>query len=170
MSPRSTAMAIYTAKYTEEGLTKRSILSMINVRLVMPMCRAKHGEAGSPLPTPYCMTVDSRVARSSGPDSQNLLADVARRPCDVVVVYKDRPGLTRSLSDFAKSWNVRKSEMRVCPTQAFNTPRRWDAALNVLRASPPSRARGSRSERIRDKIQRLCKTGIFMGGKSSAWL
>ena len=99
------------------------------------------------------------------PALQALLADVAARRLDIILVYKvDR--LTRSLADFAKLVELfDKHEVSfVSVTQSFNTTSSMGRlTLNVL-LSFAQFEREVTGERIRDKIAASKKKGIWMGG------
>ena len=99
------------------------------------------------------------------PALQILLADVAERRVDIIVVYKvDR--LTRSLADFAKLVELFDSNgvSFVSVTQSFNTTTSMGRlTLNVL-LSFAQFEREVTGERIRDKIAASKKKGIWMGG------
>src|SRR5204862_4933633 len=96
---------------------------------------------------------------------QRLLADIAAKRIDVVVVYKvDR--LTRSLADFDKIVEVFDASgvSFVSVTQAFNTTTSMGRlTLNVL-LSFAQFEREVTGERIRDKIAASKKKGLWMGG------
>ncbi len=102
------------------------------------------------------------------PALQRLLADVAARKIDAVVVYKvDR--LTRALSDFAKIVEIfdANAVSFVSVTQAFNTTTSIGRlTLNVL-LSFAQFEREVTGERIRDKIAASKKKGLWMGGLPS---
>ncbi len=99
------------------------------------------------------------------PALQRLLADVAQRRLDVVVVYKvDR--LTRALADFAKLVELFDAHgvSFVSVTQSFNTTTSMGhLTLNVL-LSFAQFEREVTGERIRDKIAASKKKGLWMGG------
>jgi len=99
------------------------------------------------------------------PGLRRLLADVAARRLDVVVVYKvDR--LTRSLRDFAKIIETFDAVgiSFVSVTQAFNTTTSMGRlTLNVL-LSFAQFEREVTCERIRDKIAASKAKGMWMGG------
>src|SRR5438270_347070 len=99
------------------------------------------------------------------PSLRRLLADIAAKRIDVVVVYKvDR--LTRSLADFAKIVEVFDASgvSFVSVTQAFNTTTSMGRlTLNVL-LSFAQFEREVTGERIRDKIAASKKKGLWMGG------
>src|SRR2546427_4361055 len=99
------------------------------------------------------------------PALQRLLADIAARLIDVVVVYKvDR--LTRSHADFAKlieSFEAHGVSF-VSVTQQFNTTTSMGRlTLNVL-LSFAQFEREVTSERIRDKIAASKRKGLWVGG------
>ena len=99
------------------------------------------------------------------PALQRLLALIAERRIDIVVVYKvDR--LTRSLADFAKLvelFDTQKVSF-VSVTQSFNTTTSMGRlTLNVL-LSFAQFEREVTGERIRDKISASKKKGLWMGG------
>jgi DNA invertase Pin-like site-specific DNA recombinase len=100
------------------------------------------------------------------PGLRRLLADVAARRLDVVVVYKvDR--LTRSLRDFAKIIETFDTAgvSFVSVTQAFNTTTSMGRlTLNVL-LSFAQFEREVTCERIRDKIAASKAKGMWMGGQ-----
>ena len=102
------------------------------------------------------------------PALKRLLADIAARRIDAVVVYKvDR--LTRSLSDFAKIVEAFDAQAVsfVSVTQAFNTTTSMGRlTFNVL-LSFAQFEREVTGERIRDKIAASKKKGIWMGGQPS---
>ena len=99
------------------------------------------------------------------PALARLLADVAARRIDVVVVYKvDR--LTRSLADFARIVAIFDAAgvSFVSVTQAFNTTTSMGRlTLNVL-LSFAQFEREVTAERIRDKIAASKRKGMWMGG------
>src|SRR5215203_3608802 len=99
------------------------------------------------------------------PALQRLLADVASRKVNVIVVYKvDR--LTRSLADFAKLVELFDAHgvSFVSVTQQFNTTTSMGRlTLNVL-LSFAQFEREVTSERIRDKIAASKRKGLWVGG------
>ncbi|MDB5715882.1 MAG: recombinase family protein, partial [Sphingomonadales bacterium] len=99
------------------------------------------------------------------PALNRLLADVAARHVDVILVYKvDR--LSRSLFDFAKLVEIfEKSDASfVSITQAFNTTSSMGRlTLNML-LSFAQFEREVTGERIRDKIAASKAKGMWMGG------
>ncbi len=99
------------------------------------------------------------------PALQRLLADVASRRVNVIVVYKvDR--LTRSLADFAKLVELFDAHgvSFVSVTQQFNTTTSMGRlTLNVL-LSFAQFEREVTSERIRDKVAASKRKGLWVGG------
>ena len=99
------------------------------------------------------------------PDLKRLMADVAARRLDVIVVYKvDR--LTRSLADFAKLVELFDAHgvSVVSVTQAFNTTTSMGRlTLNVL-LSFAQFEREVTAERIRDKVAASRRKGLRTGG------
>lgn len=99
------------------------------------------------------------------PALQRLLADVAARRIDIIVVYKvDR--LTRSLLDFARlveAFDTADTSF-VSITQSFNTTTSMGRlTLNML-LSFAQFEREVTAERIRDKIAASKAKGMWMGG------
>src|SRR2546430_10044051 len=96
---------------------------------------------------------------------RRLLADIAAKRIDIVVVYKvDR--LTRSLADFAKIVEVFDASgvSFVSVTQAFNTTSSMGRlTLNVL-LSFAQFERQVTGERIAAKIAASKRKGLWMGG------
>ena len=111
------------------------------------------------------MTGASPGGSMDRPGLQSLLADIAAKRIDIVVVYKvDR--LTRSLADFAKLVELFDAQdvSFVSVTQSFNTTSSMGRLnLNVL-LSFAQFEREVTGERIRDKIAASKKKGIWMGG------
>src|SRR5450631_4114792 len=99
------------------------------------------------------------------PALQKLLADVAAKRIDVIVVYKvDR--LTRSLAEFAKLVEMfdKHDVSFVSVTQSFDTTTSMGRlTLNVL-LSFAQFEREVTGERIRDKIAASKRKGMWMGG------
>src|SRR5262245_32654083 len=156
--------AIYTRKSSDEGLEQ----DFNSLDAQREACEAfivsqKH-EGWRAAPTRY-----DDGGYSGGtmerPALRRLLADIASRRIDVVVVYKvDR--LTRALSDFAKIVEVFDTN-GACfgsVTQQFNTTTSMGRlTLNVL-LSFAQFEREVTGERIRDKIAASKKKGMWMGG------
>jgi len=102
------------------------------------------------------------------PTLKRLLADIAARWIDAIVVYKvDR--LTRSLSDFAKIVEVFDAHgvSFVSITQAFNTTTSMGRLTRNVLLSFAQFEREVTGERIRDKIAASKKKGLWMGGLPS---
>jgi DNA invertase Pin-like site-specific DNA recombinase len=99
------------------------------------------------------------------PALQRLLADVASRRVNVIVVYKvDR--LTRSLADFAKLVELFDAHgvSFVSVTQQFNTTTSMGRlTLNVLLSFAQFEREGT-SKRIRDKVAASKRKGLWVGG------
>jgi DNA invertase Pin-like site-specific DNA recombinase len=156
--------AIYTRKSSEEGLEQgfNSLDAQREAGEAFVMSQV--GEGWRPLPTRY-----DDGGFSGGnidrPGLKALLADVAAKRIDVVVVYKvDR--LTRSLADFAKIVELFDAHgvAFVAVTQAFNTTTSMGRlTLNVL-LSFAQFEREVTGERIRDKIAASKAKGMWMGG------
>ncbi|MEX2374063.1 MAG: recombinase family protein [Dehalococcoidia bacterium] len=156
--------AIYTRKSSEEGLDQ----SFNSLDAQREACEAyimsQAGEGWTAIPTRYD---DGGYSGGSmeRPGLKRLLADIARRKVDVVVVYKvDR--LTRNLADFAKMVEIFDGHgvSFVSVTQAFNTTTSMGRlTLNVL-LSFAQFEREVTGERIRDKIAASKKKGMWMGG------
>jgi DNA invertase Pin-like site-specific DNA recombinase len=156
--------AIYTRKSSEEGLEQ----SFNSLDAQREACEAyvlsQTGEGWSTLASRYD---DGGYSGGSieRPGLKQLLADIALRKIDVVVVYKvDR--LTRSLADFGKIVEILDAHgvSFVSVTQAFNTTSSMGRlTLNVL-LSFAQFEREVTGERIRDKIAASKKKGMWMGG------
>ena len=156
--------AIYTRKSSEEGLEQ----SFNSLHAQREACEAyiasQRHEGWHSVATKY-----DDGAFSGGnmerPALQRLLADIAAKKLDTVVVYKvDR--LTRSLADFAKIVEAFDSQgiSFVSVTQQFNTTTSMGRlTLNVL-LSFAQFEREVTGERIRDKIAASKKKGMWMGG------
>jgi DNA invertase Pin-like site-specific DNA recombinase len=156
--------AIYTRKSSEEGLDQ----AFNSLHAQREACEAyilsQAGEGWTLVKTAY-----DDGGFSGGnidrPALKRLLADIANRAVDVVVVYKvDR--LTRSLADFAKIVEIfdASDASFVSITQAFNTTTSMGRlTLNVL-LSFAQFEREVTGERIRDKIAASKAKGIWMGG------
>ena len=156
--------AIYTRKSSEEGLEQ----AFNSLDAQREACEAyvlsqKH-EGWAALPQMYD---DGGVSGGTmeRPALKRLLADIAARKVDTVVVYKvDR--LTRSLSDFARIVDVFETHgvSFVSVTQAFNTTSSMGRlTLNML-LSFAQFEREVTGERIRDKIAASKQKGMWMGG------
>jgi site-specific DNA recombinase len=159
--------AIYTRKSSEEGLEQEFNSLDAQREACEAYVRSQKHEGWSVLPQLY-----DDPGYSGGtmerPALRRLLADIAARRIDTVVVYKvDR--LTRSLSDFAKIVEAFDAHAVsfVSITQAFNTTTSMGRlTLNVL-LSFAQFEREVTGERIRDKIAASKKKGLWMGGQPS---
>jgi site-specific DNA recombinase len=159
-----TRCAIYTRKSSEEGLDQ----SFNSLHAQREACEAyvlsqKH-EGWQVIATEYDDGGFSG-GNMERPGLKKLLADIAARKVDTVVVYKvDR--LTRSLADFAKIVESFDSQnvSFVSVTQQFNTTTSMGRlTLNVL-LSFAQFEREVTGERIRDKVAASKKKGMWMGG------
>ena len=156
--------AIYTRVSTEHGL-EQEFNSLDNQREASEAyVKSQAHEGWRCLPGRYD---DGGFSGGSldRPALQRLLAEIAARRVDVVVVYKvDR--LTRSLADFAKLVELfdQHGVSFVSVTQSFNTTSSMGRlTLNVL-LSFAQFEREVTGERIRDKIAASKQKGIWMGG------
>jgi site-specific DNA recombinase len=156
--------AIYTRKSSEEGLEQ----SFNSLHAQREACEAyvlsqKH-EGWQVIATEYDDGGFSG-GNMERPGLKKLLADIAAKKVDTVVVYKvDR--LTRSLTDFAKIVESFDSQnvSFVSVTQQFNTTTSMGRlTLNVL-LSFAQFEREVTGERIRDKVAASKKKGMWMGG------
>ena len=159
--------AIYTRKSSEEGLEQEFNSLDAQREACEAYVRSQKHEGWQALSQLYDDPGFSGV-NMERPALKRLLADIAARKVDVVVVYKvDR--LTRSLADFAKIVDVfdASSVSFVSVTQAFNTTTSMGRlTLNVL-LSFAQFEREVTGERIRDKIAASKKKGLWMGGQPS---
>jgi site-specific DNA recombinase len=156
--------AIYTRKSSEEGLEQ----SFNSLDAQREACEAyilsQRHEGWNALPTKY-----DDGGFSGGnierPGLKRLLADVAAKKVDTVVVYKvDR--LTRSLADFAKIVEQFDGQgvSFVSVTQQFNTTTSMGRLTLNLLLSFAQFEREVTGERIRDKIAASKRKGMWMGG------
>jgi len=163
-TPSEVRCAIYTRKSSEEGLEQ----SFNSLHAQREACEAyiksQAHEGWSCSPTLYDDGGFSGGTMER-PALKRLLADIAARQVDVVVVYKvDR--LTRSLADFAKIVDTfdAAGASFVSITQSFNTTTSMGRlTLNVL-LSFAQFEREVTGERTRDKIAASKKKGMWMGG------
>jgi DNA invertase Pin-like site-specific DNA recombinase len=165
--PRSARVrcAIYTRKSSEEGLEQEFNSLDAQREACQAYVRSQKHEGWQALPALY-----DDPGYSGGnmerPALKRLLADIAAKKVDVVIVYKvDR--LTRSLADFAKIVEVfdASAVSFVSITQAFNTTTSMGRlTLNIL-LSFAQFEREVTGERIRDKIAASKKKGLWMGGQ-----
>ena len=157
--------AVYTRKSSEEGL-EQEFNSLHAQRDACAAFVASQAGLGWRLVPDMYDDGGLSGGTMERPGLQRLLADIAARKVDVVVVYKiDR--LTRSLMDFARIVEVfdRHSVSFVSVTQAFNTTTSMGRlTLNVL-LSFAQFEREVTAERIRDKIAASKKKGMWMGGR-----
>ena len=157
--------AIYTRKSSEEGLEQEFNSLDAQREACESYARSQKHEGWQALPQLYDDPGFSG-GNMERPALKRLLADIAARKIDVVVVYKvDR--LTRSLADFAKIVEVfdASAVSFVSITQAFNTTTSMGRlTLNVL-LSFAQFEREVTGERIRDKIAASKKKGLWMGGQ-----
>ncbi|WGM48089.1 hypothetical protein KOAAANKH_02978 [Brevundimonas sp. NIBR10] len=157
--------AIYTRKSSEEGLEQEYNSLHAQRDACEAYIRSQVGEGWTCLKTAYD---DGGISGGTmdRPGLKQLLADIAARRIDVVVVYKvDR--LTRSLWDFAKIVEVfdKHQVSFVSVTQSFNTTSSMGRlTLNML-LSFAQFEREVTSERIRDKIAASKAKGMWMGGR-----
>lgn len=156
--------AIYTRKSTEDGLEQEFNSLHAQREACAAFIKSQQGMGWLALATQYD---DGGLSGGTieRPALKLLLADIAQRKVDLVVVYKvDR--LTRSLADFAKIVEVFDSHgvSFVSVTQQFNTSTSMGRlTLNML-LSFAQFEREVTGERIRDKIAASKKKGMWMGG------
>src|SRR6185312_9227553 len=157
--------AVYTRKSSEEGLEQEFNSLEAQREACEAFIRSQRHEGWIVLPELYDDPGFSGGTMDR-PALQRLLADVAARKIEALVVYKvDR--LTRSLSDFAKIVEIfdANAVSFVSVTQAFNTTTSMGRlTLNVL-LSFAQFEREVTGERIRDKIAASKKKGLWMGGQ-----
>lgn len=156
--------AIYTRKSSEEGLEQ----DFNSLHAQREACEAyilsQASEGWTLIPAAYD---DGGLSGGTleRPGLQQLLADIAARKIDIVVVYKvDR--LTRSLLDFAKLVEAfdTSGTSFVSVTQSFNTTTSMGRlTLNML-LSFAQFEREVTAERIRDKLAASKRKGMWMGG------
>jgi site-specific DNA recombinase len=162
--PKAIRCAVYTRKSSEDGLDQEYNSLHAQRDACEAYVRSQVGEGWTCLKTAYD---DGGISGGTmeRPGLKQLLADIAARRIDVVVVYKvDR--LTRSLWDFAKIVEVFDTHgvSFVSVTQSFNTTSSMGRlTLNML-LSFAQFEREVTSERIRDKIAASKKKGMWMGG------
>lgn len=156
--------AIYTRKSSEEGLEQDFNSLHAQREACEAFVKSQKSEGWRLVETAYD---DGGISGGTmeRPGLQRLLADIAMRKIDVIVVYKvDR--LTRSLADFAKMVEVFDAHgvSFVAVTQQFNTTSSMGRlTLNVL-LSFAQFEREVTGERIRDKIAASKRKGMWMGG------
>lgn len=161
---KTSRCAIYTRKSSDDGLEQdfNSLDAQREACAAYVLSQASEG--WKLLPEQYD---DGGISGGTlnRPALQRLLADVAERRIDTIVIYKvDR--LTRSLLDFAKLVEVldRSDTSFVSVTQSFNTTTSMGRlTLNML-LSFAQFEREVTTERIRDKIAASKAKGMWMGG------
>lgn len=162
--PLQVRCAIYTRKSSEEGLEQSFNSLHAQREACEAYVRSQAGEGWAVLPEHYDDGGYSGGAMDR-PALRRLLAEVAAKRLDVVVVYKvDR--LTRFLPDFAKIVDSldKNGVSFVSVTQQFNTTSSMGRlTLNVL-LSFAQFEREVTGERIRDKIAASKAKGMWMGG------
>jgi DNA invertase Pin-like site-specific DNA recombinase len=163
-TPSRIRCAIYTRKSSEEGLEQ----SFNSLHAQREACESyilsRRHEGWQLIPTEYDDGGFSGGTMER-PALKKLMADIAAKRIDTVVVYKvDR--LTRSLMDFARIVEQfdKQGISFVSVTQQFNTTTSMGRlTLNVL-LSFAQFEREVTGERIRDKIAASKKKGMWMGG------
>jgi site-specific DNA recombinase len=156
--------AVYTRKSSEEGLEQDFNSLHAQREACEAFIRSQRSEGWRLIETAYD---DGGLSGGTleRPALQRLMADIAQRRVDTVVVYKvDR--LTRSLMDFAKIVELfdRHGVTFVAVTQQFNTTTSMGRlTLNIL-LSFAQFEREVIGERVRDKIAASKKKGMWMGG------
>ena len=164
-SAKALCCAIYTRKSSEEGLEQDFNSLHAQREACDAYIKSQRHEGWTLAPTIY-----DDGGYSGGtlerPAIQKLLADVAAKRIQVIVVYKvDR--LTRSLADFARIVETldEHGASFVSVTQQFNTTTSMGRlTLNVL-LSFAQFEREVTGERIRDKIAASKRRGLWMGGR-----
>ena len=156
--------AIYTRKSSEEGL-EQDFNSLHAQREACSSYIASQKHEGWQAIRNHYDDGGFSGGNMERPALKQLLADIAARKVDIIVVYKvDR--LSRSLHDFAKMVEVfdKHNVSFVSVTQQFNTTTSMGRlTLNVL-LSFAQFEREVTGERIRDKIAASKKKGMWMGG------
>ena len=163
-APKPVRCAIYTRKSTEEGLNQEfNSLDAQREAAEAYIFSQKH-DGWTLVPTQYS-DGGYTGANIERPGVKQLLADIAARKVDCVVVYKvDR--LSRSLIDFSKMMELfeKHGVCFVSVTQQFNTNSSLGRlTLNIL-LSFAQFEREIISERTRDKQVAARKKGKWTGG------
>jgi DNA invertase Pin-like site-specific DNA recombinase len=165
MSKKIIRCAIYTRKSSEEGL-EQDFNSLDAQREAGEAYIKSQRHEGWELITTKYDDGGYSGGNMERPALKSLLADIAARKIDIVVVYKvDR--LSRALNDFAKMVEVfdKNNVSFVSVTQQFNTTTSMGRlTLNVL-LSFAQFEREVTGERIRDKFAASKKKGMWMGGR-----
>jgi len=162
---RRVRCAIYTRKSSEEGLEQDFNSLHAQREACEAYIKSQASEGWALVANPYD---DGGLSGGSleRPALKALLADIAARRIDIVVVYKvDR--LTRSLIDFSKLVKAFDAVgvSFVSVTQAFNTTTSMGRlTLNML-LSFAQFEREVTAERIRDKIAASKARGMWMGAQ-----
>ena len=156
--------AIYTRKSSDEGLEQDFNSLDAQREACAAYILSQTSEGWTALPERYD---DGGISGGTleRPALKRLLADIAAKKIDIVVVYKvDR--LTRSLLDFSKLVETfdKNEASFVSITQSFNTTSSMGRlTLNML-LSFAQFEREVTAERIRDKIAASKAKGMWMGG------
>jgi DNA invertase Pin-like site-specific DNA recombinase len=162
--PTVVRCAVYTRKSSEEGL-EQSFNSLHAQREACEAYIVSQRHEGWQLIHALYDDGGFSGGTMERPALQRLLADIAAKKVDTIVVYKvDR--LTRSLADFAKIVEAldQQGVSFVSVTQQFNTTTSMGRlTLNVL-LSFAQFEREVTGERIRDKIAASKRKGMWMGG------
>lgn len=164
MADKKIRCAVYTRKSTEDGLDQEFNSLDAQREACAAYILSQRHEGWTLIPDSYDDGGFSG-GNMERPGLKQLLADVAAKKVDVIVIYKvDR--LTRSLADFAKIVDVLDAAKAsfVSITQSFNTTTSMGRlTLNML-LSFAQFEREVTGERIRDKIAASKKKGLWMGG------
>lgn len=163
-TPPRVRCAVYTRKSSEEGL-EQSFNSLHAQREACESYILSQRHEGWQLIATEYDDGGFSGGTMERPALKKLMADIAAKRIDTVVVYKvDR--LTRSLMDFARIVEQfdKQGISFVSVTQQFNTTTSMGRlTLNVL-LSFAQFEREVTGERIRDKIAASKKKGMWMGG------
>ena len=164
MADKILRCAVYTRKSTEDGLEQEfnSLDAQYEACTAYALSQRHEGWV---LVTDRYDDGGFSGGNMERPGLKRLLADIAARKVDIVLLYKiDR--LTRSLTDFSKIVEVMDNAGAsfVSITQSFNTTTSMGRlTLNML-LSFAQFEREVTGERIRDKIAASKKKGMWMGG------
>ena len=163
-TPPPVRCAVYTRKSSEEGL-EQSFNSLHAQREACESYILSQRHEGWQLITTKYDDGGFSGGTMERPALKKLMADIAAKRIDTVVVYKvDR--LTRSLMDFARIVEQfdKQGISFVSVTQQFNTTTSMGRlTLNVLLSFAQFEREVTR-ERIRDKIAASKRKGMWMGG------
>ncbi len=159
-----TRCAIYTRKSSDEGL-EQEYNSLDAQRDASEAYIASQRHEGWVLLPDLYDDGGFSGGNMNRPGLKRLLADIAAKKIDIVVVYKiDR--LTRSLLDFAQLIGA-FDQHNVCfvsVTQQFNTTTPMGRLILNILLSFAQFERELTGERIRDKFAASKKKGMWMGG------